>query len=65
MNYGNNNNQCDICADRGPCSYCGRSDVYEELNIAMRLKEYEEKNQTQKDGAVQKSPDEVHPGNPP
>jgi hypothetical protein len=30
----------------------------------MRLKKYEEKNQTQKDPAEQKSPDEVHPGNP-
>ena len=23
-----NNGQCDICADRGPCHYCKRPDMY-------------------------------------
>jgi len=40
MNYANNN-QCDICADRGPCFYCGRSDKYAEVNILNRIEQYE------------------------
>jgi len=36
-----NSNQCDICADRGPCFYCGRPDKYGQLNALKRLKEYE------------------------
>ena len=53
-----NNSQCDICADRGPCFYCGRSDIYTETNYLKRLREYE----AQASGHHEKGEDENPPG---
>jgi len=33
-----NNEQCDICADRGPCYYCKRPDMYP---VQIKIKDHD------------------------
>ena len=57
-----NSSQCDICADRGPCFYCGRSDRYAEINILNRIDQYEKEKEGTKDKADTQSKDAFSSG---